>query len=119
MQVSGSHCFQEKLLSIKPALLNKSTYFKTDKPEAHVVSGDEADQASSEINLNLSLRLHERERLLIQKIDYALAKIKDGAFGQCEDCGGQIEEKRLFARPYTTLCIACKEEQEYKKQFYA
>ena len=119
MQVSSNQCFQEKLLSLKSELLNKSTGFKTNTSEAPVVSGDEADQASSEINLNLSLRLHERERLLIQKIDYALAKIKEGAFGQCEDCGGHIEKKRLFARPYTSLCISCKEEQEYKKQFYA
>ncbi len=52
----------------------------------------------------------------MSKIDKALAKIEDGSFGICEDCEEQIHSKRLEARPETTLCIKCKEEEEREEQ---
>ena len=58
------------------------------------------------------LRIRDRERKLISKIDKALDRIEDGTFGICEECGEEITEGRLKARPVTTFCIGCKEEQE-------
>jgi DnaK suppressor protein len=49
---------------------------------------------------------------LITKITEALERIEEGTFGICERCGEPISEKRLEARPVTTLCIKCKQEQE-------
>ena len=54
----------------------------------------------------------DRERKLVEKIDAALARIEDGTFGECEECGELISVGRLRARPVTTLCIECKAEQE-------
>ena len=51
-------------------------------------------------------------RKLISKIREALDRIDDGTFGICESCGEEISEKRLKARPVTTLCIDCKKKQE-------
>ena len=73
---------------------------------------DPTDRASLEGNRNLTLRIRDRERKLITKIDEALGRIADGSYGVCEDCGGAIGVERLKARPVTTLCIACKSEQE-------
>ena len=73
---------------------------------------DPTDRASLEGNRNLTLRIRDRERKLITKIDEALERISDGSYGVCEDCGGVIGVERLRARPVTTLCIACKSEQE-------
>jgi DnaK suppressor protein len=73
---------------------------------------DPTDRASWESDRNFLLRIRERERKLITKIGEALARIEEGAFGICERCGEEISEKRLEARPVTTLCIKCKEEQE-------
>ena len=73
---------------------------------------DPTDRASLEGNRNLTLRIRDRERKLITKIDEALGRIADGSYGVCEDCGGAIGVERLRARPVTTLCIACKSEQE-------
>lgn len=73
---------------------------------------DEVDLASSEYFQSFALRLRGRERNFLDKIDEAIRKIKDGEFGECEDCGEQIGRKRLDARPETTLCIRCKEDQE-------
>jgi DnaK suppressor protein len=73
---------------------------------------DEIDTASSEINLQFTGRLREREQGLLAKIDTALQKIDEGEFGECVTCGEDIGVKRLRARPVAELCIDCKAEQE-------
>jgi DnaK suppressor protein len=73
---------------------------------------DPTDRASWESDRNFLLRIRERERKLITKITEALERIDEGTFGICERCGEPISEKRLEARPVTTLCIKCKQEQE-------
>jgi DnaK suppressor protein len=73
---------------------------------------DPTDRAALESNRNFTLRIRDRERKLIGKLNEALERIEDGTFGICEMCGNQISEKRLMARPVTTLCIECKTEQE-------
>ena len=80
---------------------------------------DEADLASAMTDQNLSLRLRGRERFLIDKIDLALQRIDDGEFGECAMGGEEISHKRLKARPVTTMCIACKEEQERRERHFA
>lgn len=73
---------------------------------------DEMDLASSEYLQSFTFRLRGREKSFLDKIHKALAKIEDGSFGTCEECGEEISVKRLEARPETTLCIKCKEDQE-------
>ena len=73
---------------------------------------DEIDTASSEINLQFTGRLREREQGLITKIDAALVKIEEGDFGECVSCGEDIGTARLKARPVAERCIECKSEQE-------
>jgi DnaK suppressor protein len=73
---------------------------------------DPTDRASWESDRNFLLRIRERERKLITKIREALVRIEEGTFGICERCGEEISEQRLEARPVTTLCINCKQEQE-------
>lgn len=80
---------------------------------------DPTDRANLETDRNFLLRIRDRERKLIGKIKEALARIDDGTFGICEECGEEISEERLKARPMTTLCIDCKtkaEEEEKQKE---
>ena len=77
---------------------------------------DPTDRASLESDRNFTLRIRDRERRLIQKLNEALERIEDGTFGICEMCGKKISEKRLMARPVTTLCIECKTEQEKREK---
>jgi DnaK suppressor protein len=79
---------------------------------------DEMDLASSEYLQSFTFRLRGREKVFLEKIDRALAKIKDNTFGTCEECGEEISVKRLEARPETTLCIKCKEDQERLEKDY-
>jgi DnaK suppressor protein len=80
---------------------------------------DPTDRANLETDRNFLLRIRDRERRLIVKIKEALDRIDDQIFGICEECGEDISEERLKARPVTTHCIACKtkaEEEEKEKK---
>ncbi|MBI3178152.1 MAG: TraR/DksA C4-type zinc finger protein [Deltaproteobacteria bacterium] len=79
---------------------------------------DEIDQASAEYSQSFIFRLRDREKFYLSKIDKALEKIETGEFGVCEACGDEISNKRLEARPVTTLCIRCKQEQEMEERSY-
>jgi transcriptional regulator, TraR/DksA family len=70
------------------------------------------DIASQEIDRSFLLRLRDRERKLLKKIEKTLEKIENGTYGICESCGVEIPIERLEARPVTDLCIECKTEQE-------
>lgn len=70
------------------------------------------DSASVHIDRNMRLRLHSRKSRLIKKIQDALYRLEDGSFGICETCEEPISLRRLAARPVTTKCLVCKEEEE-------
>jgi DnaK suppressor protein len=73
---------------------------------------DPNDRATLETDRSYALRLRDRDRKLIPKIQEALSRIEAGTFGLCEACGQPIAAARLWARPVTTLCIDCKREAE-------
>lgn len=77
---------------------------------------DPADRASHVSDETFLLRIRDRERKLLLKIDEALERINDGSFGVCSVCGDDIPEQRLLVRPVTTLCIECKTKQEEQEK---
>jgi DnaK suppressor protein len=79
---------------------------------------DLADRASSETDRAIALRAGDRQRKLIAKIDAALQRIEDGAYGYCEDTGEPISLKRLEARPIATLSIEAQERHERRERIY-
>jgi DnaK suppressor protein len=76
---------------------------------------DEIDQATTDVEQSMRMRLRNRESLYIKKVDEALLRIEEGNFGECDECGEDIELRRLEARPTATLCVSCKEDQERKE----
>lgn len=77
---------------------------------------DVNDQASYESERSFELRIKDRERKLIAKMEDTLRKIGEGSYGTCESCGEPIGVKRLLARPVTTFCINCKTEMESEER---
>ena len=73
---------------------------------------DPTDRASLEGNRNLLLRIRDRERKLISKIEAALGRIDDGTYGYCEETEEPIGLRRLEARPIATLTIEAQERHE-------
>jgi DnaK suppressor protein len=110
---------QEKMETYKALLTQKINELLSEagKTVTEMTNGkenypDPNDRASLESDRNFELRIRDRERKLIMKMQEAIKRIDDGVFGICEVCGGPISEKRLMARPVTTLCIDCKTKQE-------
>jgi DnaK suppressor protein len=73
---------------------------------------DPNDRGTAETERSWALRLGDRDRKLVAKVQAALGRIEAGTFGVCETCGRPISSARLKARPVTTLCIDCKTESE-------
>ena len=77
---------------------------------------DRSDRATLESERNFTLRIRDREKMLVGKIKEALERIENGTYGICEECGEEISEGRLEARPVTMLCIECKSRQEAEEK---
>mgnify|MGYP001253264886 CR=1 FL=1 len=81
-------------------------------------SADIVDQASSQTEKSVELRASNRRRKLVNKIDHALKKLKDGTYGFCEETGEPIGLKRLMARPVATLSIEAQEKHERDEKIF-
>ena len=66
----------------------------------------QAEQGTADLE-----RLNEAELLELRRIDAALVRIDQGRWGQCAECGGAIEGKRLEALPWAIRCAGCAEAQ--------
>jgi len=82
----------------------------------HEPSSDPADVGSAEEQRQWQLRMLEREKKLLDKIDQALERLARGEYGWCEETGEPIGLRRLLLRPTATLCIDAKERQEKKEK---
>jgi DnaK suppressor protein len=75
-----------------------------------VLDGVEVSDADAQEEIELALIQIKAE--LLGKIDEALARLRDGAYGFCLECGEDISEKRLHALPFAVRCRACEESRE-------
>lgn len=109
--------FRELLHTLRDDIIKETE--KVDRGQINADSDDLADvvdRSSMEADRNFTLRLLDRDRKLLHKIDEALERIETGDFGLCDECGEDIGEERLKARPVATLCITCKEESEAEER---
>ncbi|MDH4562898.1 MULTISPECIES: RNA polymerase-binding protein DksA [unclassified Pseudomonas] len=77
---------------------------------------DESDLASREEQRLWQLRLLEREKRLLDKIDESLNRLASGEYGWCEESGEPIGLRRLLLRPTATLCLEAKQRQEQQER---
>jgi len=101
--------WREELVTESEKTLNK---LKEDKEKTI----EAVDQGTSETETAFELRTRDRYRKLIKKIDNALARIKDGTYGYCEETEEEIGIKRLMARPIATLSIDAQERHEREEK---
>ena len=112
MQDTDLQAFRERLETMRTSLLDDSEDTVHEMREENSLYPDPSDRASQETeHINL-LRIRDRERKLLSKIDEALERVNNGSFGLCEECGEEIGTERLNIRPVTTFCIRCKETLE-------
>lgn len=107
--------FRELLLSQKYELQERIDNEFRDLREYQPES-DPVDIGSSEEQRQWQLRMLEREKKLLDKIDQALERLARGEYGWCEETGEPIGLQRLLLRPTATLCIEAKERQELREK---
>ena len=73
---------------------------------------DIADRAASSYTKEFLFSQSNNERALLQMVDTALVRMREGSFGECVSCGNEINAKRLEAVPWTRHCIECQEKLE-------
>jgi RNA polymerase-binding transcription factor len=73
---------------------------------------DLADKAANSYTKEFLFGQTHNDRTLLQLIDEALGRIRDGSFGECVQCHEEMQLKRLEAVPWARHCIACQEKQE-------
>ena len=111
--------FTKKLISWRKEIVKSNNdNVVLNNLDDNVASADIVDQASSYTEKTVEMRASNRRRKLINKIDQALKKLKDGTYGYCEDTGEPIGLKRLIARPIATLCIEAQEKHEKDEKIY-
>ncbi|OHB81409.1 MAG: transcriptional regulator [Planctomycetes bacterium RBG_16_64_12] len=71
-----------------------------------------ADLGTDNFEQEFTLSLMESDAGTLEKIEAALERIEEGAYGQCEECGAKIPKTRLNALPYATMCVKCASEYE-------
>lgn len=75
---------------------------------------DAADQASAEYERQSSTFKATAARQTIRTLQQALERIRQGTFGECQQCGSEIEPKRLEAIPWARYCLKCQELMEHR-----
>ena len=70
---------------------------------------DEGDRANTSLAREIDLAQKSRDRALLALVDVALKRISEGTFGNCLNCGQEINAKRLEALPWVRFCITCQE----------
>jgi DnaK suppressor protein len=105
--------YQDALVQKQGELLDS---FERDKQAGNAQPDDGiqdlADKAASAYSKELNFSLSDTERTMLVAIDEALARIRNGEYSICTNCGATIGEKRLQAIPWTQHCIDCQELQE-------
>jgi RNA polymerase-binding protein DksA len=78
-------------------------------PERGGVSNHMADEANETSEQETMLGLQRSAERQLDQVNVALARMNDGTYGTCANCGKQINPARLEAHPSSTLCIDCQQ----------
>lgn len=84
-----------------------SRYQAHQRREAGALEKDFEEQASQTQNDEVVDSLEAETRAELQQIDHALERIDQGVGDECEQCGNDIDPRRLQVLPYTTVCVDC------------
>ncbi|GAB2877418.1 RNA polymerase-binding protein DksA [Uliginosibacterium flavum] len=107
--------FRARLVAERDGLL-ESAHSTTEHLADFVATPDPADRASQEEDHTLELRVRDRERKMLHKIDQAIERIDNNDYGYCEESGEPIGIQRLLARPTATFSVEAQERHEIRSK---
>jgi len=106
---------QKLLLAKREALLDeikKELGVQRGRPFEGNVGLDLAEEAEATLEEEMSFAAVNRRAEMLQEIDRALERLKEGTYGICDSCGEEISIGRLQALPSALYCTPCQEKQE-------
>ena len=112
MEKKDLEFFRHLLTQWLEELLNRADDTVEELLDSNENLADPLDRVSVESERIWTLRIRDRESMLIKKIRQSLEDIETSEYGICEDCGEDISIERLKARPVTSFCIRCKTKRE-------
>jgi len=112
MEEKNLEFFRQLLIQWMEELLNHADETVEELLDSRENLADPLDRASADSDRIRTLRMRDRESMLIKKIRQSLEDIENGEYGVCRDCGEDISIERLKARPVTSFCIRCKTKRE-------
>lgn len=105
--------FREQLETRRSELKKIVQRNEQDGREADVANAqDIADRAANSYTKEFLFHQSNSERQMLSLIEGALGRLREGVFGECVNCGNDINPKRLEAVPWTRYCIECQEKLE-------
>ena len=117
MEIKKLNKYRTRLTEMRQRLINEVQHMvdaiQQDANPASNTSGlpvHLADMAQEA--LDADVQVLDTERVLLDDIHAALARIDEGTFGVCQQCGKAISEARLDALPYVGVCIQCAQTME-------
>lgn len=73
--------------------------------------GDEADYASKTAGQSKRMAMQRLWEKMLGEVQRAIARVEQGTYGWCQECGATIPEERLLAVPSAALCVGCARRQ--------
>ncbi|MEC9487975.1 MAG: TraR/DksA C4-type zinc finger protein [Halanaerobium sp.] len=118
--------YQETLLKLKEDLHRQIEFMEEGELGESIresvgalstIDNHPADMAQTSFERGKDIALRDNLKIILAQVEDALEQIKLGSYGICEICGTLIDESRLEAVPYTTVCKQCREEFD-KADYY-
>ena len=105
--------FQKKLLQKQQELMQAVARNEQDGRAAdEEATQDIADKATNSYTKEFLFHQSNADRGQLQLVNDALARLREGSYGECTSCGEELNLKRLEAVPWAGLCINCQEKVE-------
>ena len=76
---------------------------------------DAVESSEADIQDDIEFALIQMKSETLNKINDALARLEQGDYGNCFECGEEIAEKRLRALPFAVRCKDCEEATENRR----
>ena len=105
--------YKRRLLTKQEELLRLVTNSEKDGREAdEEATQDIADKAANSYTKEFLFHQSDENRRVLQLVNEALERMKDGTYGQCVECQQEVQQKRLEAVPWARHCIECQGKQD-------
>ena len=113
MDQKKSEFYRKRLLTKQAELLRLVTRSEQDGREAdEEATQDIADKAANSYTKEFLFHQSDENRRLLQLVNEALGRLKNGSYGLCVACQEEVQAKRLEAVPWARHCIECQEKQD-------